>query len=147
MNLINAGAECIRLRCEYSGSIVCLYNLGTCFRRFSVSYLAVSSKDRVERFTAGVFPKSSRSVLSLKPGSSHCRREIRITVGGRASDSTALLRIPLPYPRTYTVDTYPYLDFVTYAEIYHNDILNCGIYDFFFGDGGKNGEGICEQPG
>lgn len=29
MILLNAGAECVRLRCEYAGSTVCRYNLGT----------------------------------------------------------------------------------------------------------------------
>ncbi|CAM9758388.1 unnamed protein product, partial [Ascophyllum nodosum] len=32
--------------------------------------------------------------------------------------------------------------FVTKAEIYDNKILNCGIYDYFYDRGGKNGEGI-----
>ncbi|CAM9776684.1 unnamed protein product, partial [Laminaria digitata] len=35
-------------------------------------------------------------------------------------------------------------DFVTFADIDGNSILNCGLYDFVFDDGddGKNGEGI-----
>ena len=36
------------------------------------------------------------------------------------------------------------LDFVTYAEIYDNDIMDCGLYDFEYADDGANGEGICE---
>ena len=32
--------------------------------------------------------------------------------------------------------------FVRYAAIHHNSIRNCGMYDFVFDDGGKNGEGI-----
>jgi hypothetical protein len=32
--------------------------------------------------------------------------------------------------------------FVQGANIHHNTILNCGLYDFAFGEGGKNGEGI-----
>eukprot|EP00903_Cladosiphon_okamuranus_P020891 g19184.t1 len=33
-------------------------------------------------------------------------------------------------------------DHVTYAEIYDNYIDDCGVYDFRFEDGGKNGEGV-----
>lgn len=36
------------------------------------------------------------------------------------------------------------LDFVTYADIDGNSIVKCGLYDFVFGNGGHNGEGICE---
>ncbi len=32
--------------------------------------------------------------------------------------------------------------FVQGANIHHNTILNCGLYDFVFHEGGKNGEGI-----
>jgi hypothetical protein len=32
--------------------------------------------------------------------------------------------------------------FVTYANIHHNEIRNCGVHDFRFNAGGKNGEGI-----
>ena len=32
--------------------------------------------------------------------------------------------------------------FATKAEIAYNTIANCGVYDFVFNDGGKNGEGI-----
>ncbi len=32
--------------------------------------------------------------------------------------------------------------FVNYAEIAYNAITNCGIYDFIFNEGGKNGEAI-----
>jgi hypothetical protein len=32
--------------------------------------------------------------------------------------------------------------FVQYANIHHNEIRNCGLYDFVFNAGGKNGEGI-----
>lgn len=32
--------------------------------------------------------------------------------------------------------------FATKAEIAYNTIANCGVYDFMFNDGGKNGEGI-----
>jgi hypothetical protein len=32
--------------------------------------------------------------------------------------------------------------FVQFANIHHNEIRNCGAYDFVFGAGGKNGEGI-----
>jgi hypothetical protein len=32
--------------------------------------------------------------------------------------------------------------FVTESEISYNTISNCGVYDFVFDDGGKNGEGI-----
>lgn len=35
-------------------------------------------------------------------------------------------------------------DFVTNAEIYENVVEMCGLYDFVFEDGGRNGEGICE---
>lgn len=38
----------------------------------------------------------------------------------------------------------PFIDFVTNAEIYDNDIESCGLYDYEFDNGGKNGEGICE---
>lgn len=37
-------------------------------------------------------------------------------------------------------------DFVTYAEIYNNDLDYCGVYDYVYDAGGKNGEGICEWP-
>lgn len=33
---------------------------------------------------------------------------------------------------------------MTYAEIYENDIMDCGLYDFEYADDGSNGEGICE---
>jgi hypothetical protein len=32
--------------------------------------------------------------------------------------------------------------FITDSEISYNTITNCGIYDFIFDDGGKNGEGV-----
>jgi hypothetical protein len=32
--------------------------------------------------------------------------------------------------------------FITESEIAHNTITNCGVYDFIFDDGGKNGEGV-----
>lgn len=35
-------------------------------------------------------------------------------------------------------------DFVTNALIHDNMIENCGVHDFQYDDGGKNGEGICE---
>lgn len=38
----------------------------------------------------------------------------------------------------------PFPDFVTKAELYDNEIFNCGVYDFIFNEGGYNGEGICE---
>lgn len=33
-------------------------------------------------------------------------------------------------------------NFVVGAEISYNDISNCGVRDFVFGNSGKNGEGI-----
>lgn len=35
-------------------------------------------------------------------------------------------------------------DFVTNADINRNEISTCGLYDYVFSNGGKNGEGICE---
>lgn len=35
-------------------------------------------------------------------------------------------------------------DFVTYAEIYNNELSDCGVYDYVFDAGEKNGEGVCE---
>jgi hypothetical protein len=32
--------------------------------------------------------------------------------------------------------------FVQFANIHHNTLYNCGVYDFVFAGGGKNGEGI-----
>lgn len=56
-------------------------------------------------------------------------------------------RLPFVYaPSCFATLTAETLDFVTNAEVYGNEIKNCGMYDFVFNAGGKNGEGICEWP-
>lgn len=45
---------------------------------------------------------------------------------------------------SFVVPTVKKSDFVTNAEIYENDIESCGLYDFVYNRGAKNGEGICE---
>lgn len=64
--------------------------------------------------------------------------------------------ITTAHPSSTCVIVHPYLpflvmviaihpDFVTNAEIYENEIEDCGLYDYRFDSGGGNGEGICES--
>ena len=76
----------------------------------------------------------------------------RTIVDGRAYTTTCTTReyqylfplLPAAVPSPSLVHLSPLLDFVTYADIDGNSILNCGLYDFVYGDEGKSGEGICE---